>query len=237
MTGAGVRRGELAAQRRSEPEAEACCGESAEPTSPSSKLSAAYAGGPVVRLPVQPRLIVGRAGDRYEQEADRVADRVTAGQAAPEVSRIPPGGLAAQREPVAEEKSEEHGGDAAQAKCSGCGSEPMGAQMLAGSGASDPCRDLAQKKCAPCAASEPAEDSTVQTRCAPCEESEQQEAEGPTAQTLVQRQADDDDGATPDPPEEATPTEDTEDTEEPAHPDEEEAHLPDCDAGAAAGAG
>ncbi len=46
--------------------------------------------------PVQTKVTLGQTGDRYEREADTVADRVTAGQPAPEISRIPPGGLRAQ---------------------------------------------------------------------------------------------------------------------------------------------
>ena len=57
--------------------------------------------GVVVKLagPVQTKVTIGRSGDRYEREADTVADRVNAGQQTPEISRIPPGGLRAQRQP------------------------------------------------------------------------------------------------------------------------------------------
>lgn len=47
---------------------------------------------------VQTKVALGSVGDRYEREADAVSDRVSAGQAAPEISRIPPGGLGVQRQ-------------------------------------------------------------------------------------------------------------------------------------------
>jgi hypothetical protein len=61
-------------------------------------MGAQYAAGPVRRLGIQTKLTVGRAGDQYEREADHVAERVATGQPAGEVSRIPAGGLAAQRQ-------------------------------------------------------------------------------------------------------------------------------------------
>jgi hypothetical protein len=62
-----------------------------------SSMGAQYSAGPVRRLGIQTKLTVGRVGDSYEREADKVAERVTTGQPAGEVSRIPAGGLAAQR--------------------------------------------------------------------------------------------------------------------------------------------
>jgi len=58
-------------------------------------LGGFYAAGPAVALggAVQRKVTVGKAGDRYESEADAVAERVDRGQAAPEISRLPPGGL------------------------------------------------------------------------------------------------------------------------------------------------
>jgi hypothetical protein len=66
-----------------------------------SSLGASYGLGPAValRAPIQAKLVVGQAGDRYEREADRVAQRVAGGQPAGDVSRIPAGGLQAQRQP------------------------------------------------------------------------------------------------------------------------------------------
>lgn len=63
------------------------------------RLGASYAMGPAVglRSPVQAKLTVGQAGDRYEREADSVAERVATGQPAGDVSRIPSGGLQTQR--------------------------------------------------------------------------------------------------------------------------------------------
>ena len=65
-----------------------------------ARLGAHYAAGPAVALAgagagagIQTKLTVGRPGDRYEQEADAVADRVVRGRPAGDVSRIPPGGL------------------------------------------------------------------------------------------------------------------------------------------------
>jgi hypothetical protein len=66
---------------------------------------------PVHRLAVQTKLTVGRADDAYEREAERVADRAVSGQPAGEVSRIPPGGLKAQR--LAEDPREDAGQPAA----------------------------------------------------------------------------------------------------------------------------
>src|SRR5262249_41683804 len=95
-----------------------------EPMAQSRELSGAYRSPPIVRMraPVQAKLSVGTPGDRYEREADAVADRVTAGQAAPAISTIPPGGLAAQRAPD-DDADDAPGDDAqelAQAKCSPC---------------------------------------------------------------------------------------------------------------------
>src|SRR5262245_12323441 len=69
-----------------------------ESTPDQSSMGAQYSAGPVRRLGIQTKLTVGRVGDTYEREADKVAERVTTGQPAGEVSRIPAGGLAAQRQ-------------------------------------------------------------------------------------------------------------------------------------------
>lgn len=50
-----------------------------------------------MRSSIQTKLVVGQSGDKYEREADHVADRVATGQPVGEVSRIPAGGLGAQR--------------------------------------------------------------------------------------------------------------------------------------------
>src|SRR5438128_2285546 len=88
-----------------------------EPPAPqprSTRAGPAHAGGALVRMPgIQTKLTVGQAGDRFEKEADHVADRVTSGQPAGEISRIPAGGLGAQRQPD----------ESAQAKCDGCARE------------------------------------------------------------------------------------------------------------------
>ncbi|MCK5229310.1 MAG: hypothetical protein KAR13_03540 [Desulfobulbaceae bacterium] len=51
---------------------------------------------------LQPKLTIGRRGDRYEQEADAVADRVVAGLPIPEISPLVPGRL--QTQPIEEEE-------------------------------------------------------------------------------------------------------------------------------------
>ncbi|MDA8018113.1 MAG: DUF4157 domain-containing protein [Thermoanaerobaculia bacterium] len=94
-------------------------------------LGGFYASGPAVALggAVQRKVTVGKAGDRYEREADSVADRVDRGQTAPEISRLPPGGLgAAQRmagdEEPAQSKCDEPEGAAAQTKSDETETEP-----------------------------------------------------------------------------------------------------------------
>jgi len=106
---------------------------------------------------VQAKLTVGQSGDRYEREADAVADRVTSGKPSGEVSRIPAGGLGAQRQ--AEDGA---AGDEAQAKCASCASEDA-AQRAPEDGApapaaqeGEPARrsedgEHAQAKCSECA--------------------------------------------------------------------------------------
>ena len=71
-------------------------------------LSGVLSAGPVLSLgaPVQAKLTVGQANDPFEREADTVADRVTAGQPAPPISPIPPGGLAGMAQPQVEEEKE-----------------------------------------------------------------------------------------------------------------------------------
>jgi hypothetical protein len=51
---------------------------------------------------LQTKLIIGRQGDRYEQEADAIADRVVAGLPIPQISTLIPGGL--QTQPIEEEE-------------------------------------------------------------------------------------------------------------------------------------
>jgi len=58
-------------------------------------LGAFYTAGPVLGLPVQRKVVIGRVNDPYEKEADSVADRVTTGRDVPFVSRITPGSLGA----------------------------------------------------------------------------------------------------------------------------------------------
>jgi hypothetical protein len=58
------------------------------------------------RLGIQPKLAVNRPGDRYEQEADRIADQVTASRAAPLTGPLPITPLV-QRQVEEEEEEEE----------------------------------------------------------------------------------------------------------------------------------
>ncbi|WP_146348158.1 eCIS core domain-containing protein [Phaeobacter marinintestinus] len=57
------------------------------------------------RLPIQPKLALGRPGDRYEQEADRIAETVTAARPTPLTGPLPVTPLI-QRQPVEEEEEE-----------------------------------------------------------------------------------------------------------------------------------
>ncbi len=62
------------------------------------KVGAQYSMGAAVPLaaPVQTKVTMGTPGDRYEREADDVADRVSGGRSAGEISTLPPGGLRSQ---------------------------------------------------------------------------------------------------------------------------------------------
>ncbi len=98
--------------------ATASSGTSAAHEAPSldSRPGAFHSAGKALPLaaPVQAKVAVGRTGDPYEREADQVAERVTRGEPAPEISRIPAGGLSPQRkekeeepEPPAQRQAEE----------------------------------------------------------------------------------------------------------------------------------
>src|SRR6266404_1782285 len=241
-------------------------------------IGPAHSLGPTVRLPtMQTKLTVGRAGDRYEQEADHVADRVTAGQAAPSISRIPTGGLGTQR--IENED--------AQAKCDACDSRETAqhksdeeAQRVPGEPVQREADNQAQSKCDTCESQDAAqrepeenaarkpeagvqrnadeeaqgrperpaasESDTAQLKCESCEaqSSPAQSSPAPaspvqtspdpdaTAQTLVQREAEDD--GDPSPGAELDPQtpdagDDTENTEEPKSPDEDDATAADCE--------
>jgi len=128
--------------------------------------------GPAVRLPtVQTKLTVGTPGDRYEQEADHVADRVSSGRSAGEISRIPAGGLKAQRQ------------------AEGGGGEEEAAQTLAvqrepedrGEKEAEPAAQAApEREHEAQARSEPPDEGDAQAKCAACEKEEraQREEEG-----------------------------------------------------------
>ena len=66
------------------------------PTPENNGYGPHYTAGPVHTLtdPIQTQLIVGPVNDPYEQEADMVAERVTARQQAPPISRLGKGSLA-----------------------------------------------------------------------------------------------------------------------------------------------
>lgn len=82
----------------------------AKPQAAAEKLSPFYATGPARPLaapgpkkaaapaagPMTKKVAVGQPGDRYEKEADAVADKVARGTPAPDVSHLPAGGLKAQ---------------------------------------------------------------------------------------------------------------------------------------------
>ena len=58
-----------------------------------SKTAQGPSGGGIASLGVQPKLQINTPGDRYEQEADAVANAVTSGDPAPAISKLPSGGL------------------------------------------------------------------------------------------------------------------------------------------------
>ena len=102
-----------------------------KPTPRTDSLGGFYAAGPAVALggAVQRKVAVGKAGDRYEREADSVAERVDRGQTAPQISTLPPGGLGtAQRmggeDESAQSKDEEPETSPAQAKSEEPETEP-----------------------------------------------------------------------------------------------------------------
>lgn len=134
---------------------------------------------------VQTKVTVGQAGDRYEREADSVADKVTSGRTAGEISRIPSGGLKAQTELVQREAEGSDGAaqmedDEAQEKCASCDSEDSAQKKSEGEAV-----ETAQQK-----GSEPA--GEVQEKCSTCEEGDPvQKAEsesGDEAQTLQRKE-------------------------------------------------
>lgn len=110
------------------------------------RLSGQYRGRPAAYLgkPHQKKVAVGTPGDRYEREADHVSDQVSAGRAAGAISRIPPGGLGAQRKAAGAGEEE-----AAQAMT--VQREPEGGEASANEEAS------AQTKCAACEAEDKAQ--------------------------------------------------------------------------------
>jgi hypothetical protein len=145
-------------------------------------LGVGYQAGPAVSLAprVQARLQVGSVNDPYEREADNVADRVTARESAPPISRIQPGSLTGQRE--AEPEAED---DAAQAKCSACDSEA--AQRV-----EEPAQreeDEAQAKCSACGSEEKVqakpEPVVAQAACEQCDTAQKAPAPAPAPTPAV----------------------------------------------------
>lgn len=77
----------------------------------STAIGASAVNRPTISLAAcaQTKVTVGEPGDRYEREADSVADKVRSGRDAGTISRIPPGGLRAQTE--ADESAQERSAD------------------------------------------------------------------------------------------------------------------------------
>jgi outer membrane protein OmpA-like peptidoglycan-associated protein len=74
--------------------------------------------------PIQPKLSVGPAGDRYEREADAAADRAVAGKPVGWLSRLPSMGLHRQSETEEEEPAQAlSNAPAVQRKCPACEEE------------------------------------------------------------------------------------------------------------------
>lgn len=112
---------------------------------------------------VQTKVTVGQAGDRYEREADGVADKVTSGRAAGDISRIPSGGLKAQTQLVQRDAEDGDGAaqmedDQAQEKCASCDSE-------------DAAQKKPEEKAVETAQAKDAEpEGEVQEECAACDD-------------------------------------------------------------------
>ena len=179
MTHAADRKAKSARDKKAGARAQRAPAKSSAPERPAEaqRLGGSYAMGPAVglRSSVQAKLTVGRPGDRFEREADSVADRVTTGQPAGDVSRIPPGGLKAQRaaenNPGGEAAADEGAKDV-QPKCAAC--EAKQAQRRA-----DP--------------NDHEDAGTAQAKCAACEAKDAQRAEDESsdeAQERVQRAED-----------------------------------------------
>ncbi len=145
---------------------------------------------------VQTKVTVGKAGDQYEREADSVADKVSSGQSAGTVSRIPAGGLGAQRadeEPAQAkfvQKESEEGEESSsqmsedlQEKCDGCEGEDT-AQAKSEPGESEAKNDIATEadEAVPAKGDNRANEVSVQTKTDQTEQTESKTENGPAAQ-------------------------------------------------------
>jgi len=173
MTHAADRKAKSARDKKAGARAQRAVAKSSAPERPAEaqRLGGSYAMGPAVglRSSVQAKLTVGRPGDRFEREADSVAERVTTGQPAGDVSRIPPGGLKAQRaaenNPGGEAAADEGAKDV-QPKCAAC--EAKQAQRRA-----DP--------------NDHEDAGTAQAKCAACEAKDAQRAEDESSNEAQER--------------------------------------------------
>lgn len=177
--------------------------------------------GPAARLgPVQTKVAVGTPGDRYEKEADQVADQVVGGREAGQISRIPAGGLSAQR--MADEganAAEGPGGTEAQApavqpKCATCEAEERGEtartqdEGRAAGPASEAAPETVQTKCARCEAREAARRKADQSGVAKAQTkaedaSEPAQSKGDGEEGTAQAKGEQDDAQPEDDPEQA----------------------------------
>jgi hypothetical protein len=167
-----------------------------------ASLGGQYAAGPVHRLGIQTKLTVGRAGDSYEREADKVAERVASGQPVGDVSRIPAGGLAAQRKEG--DAPEEMAQSLAQREDdAGEGDGAATAQRMSDEGVQQKSEEQAQAKSeektqqkseekAQRQEDEGGKEEDAQAKCDQCEKEEkaQRQDEGDTPDAQAQRQDD-----------------------------------------------
>lgn len=113
----------------------------------------------------QTKVTVGQAGDRYEREADGVAENVVAGRDVGTISRIPVGGLSAQTDLQDDEVQE---------KCTACDTDDK-AQTASDAATPPQPKDSTESG---------RTETPVQEKCAPCEreQTEQSPQNNPTAE-------------------------------------------------------
>jgi len=146
------------------------------------KATAAPAGAAMAK-----KVAVGQPGDRYEKEADAVADKVTRGAPAAEVSHLPAGGLKTQRK---EDETEEGAkGATAQAKEAN-EAEEVQEKQEGEEGEKTETAQAKENEGGDEVQEQTADDKGEESEAAQAKaaEAEEEPASEPAAQTLVQRQ-------------------------------------------------